>query len=77
MRLPLKPGESKSITFQFPVNMMAYYDSDLNLVLEPGTFTLMIGSSSADIHLTGEFEVIGELPCQVRERIFVCPVEAR
>jgi beta-glucosidase len=77
IRIPLKPGESKSITFQFPVNMMAYYDSDLNLVLEPGTFKLMIGSSSADIHLTGEFEVIGELPCQVRERIFVCPVEAR
>jgi beta-glucosidase len=76
-RLTLQPGESRSVTFQLPVDQLAFYDEDLNLVVEPGTFKVMIGSSSADFRAEGAFKVIGEKKTPVRERVFVCPVEVK
>lgn len=76
-RLALQPGESRSVTFNLPVDQLAFYDEDLNLVVESGTFKVMIGSSSADIRAEGAFEVIGEKKSPVGKRVFVCPVEAR
>ena len=76
-RLTLDPGASKIVTFGLPVDQLAFYDTDLNLVLEPGRIFVMVGSSSADIRLTGEFEIIGEGKLPVKERVFVCPVEVR
>jgi beta-glucosidase len=75
VRLTLKPGASKTITFNLPEGQLAFYDTGLNLVLEPGWFLAMIGSSSADIRLTGRFEIIGEGKIPVKERVFVCPVK--
>ena len=76
-RLTLQPGESRSVTFNLPVDQLAFYDEDLNLVIESGTFKVMIGSSSADIRAEEAFEVIGEKKSQVRKRVFVCPVEVK
>ncbi len=45
-RVPLKKGETKKVTFKLPVAALAYYDAKSNFVVEPGTFTIMIGSSS-------------------------------
>ena len=73
-RLTLEQGMSKQVTFHFPVNQMAFYDADLKLILEPGTFKVMIGSSSESIHLKGQFEVTGKAPVEIKERVFVCPV---
>lgn len=73
-RVNLEPGESKQVTFHFPVNQMAFYDADLHLILEPGTFKVLIGSSSESIRLEGQFEVAGIQPVEIRERVFVCPV---
>jgi beta-glucosidase len=76
-RLKLEPGASKTVTFGLPVDQLAFYDAELNLVLEPGWILVMAGSSSADIRLTGRFEIIGEDKIPVKERVFVCPVEIR
>jgi beta-glucosidase len=76
-RLALQPGESRSVTFHLPVDQLAFYDENLNLVVEPGTFKVMVGSSSADIRAEGAFEVVGEKKALVRERVFVCPVAVR
>jgi beta-glucosidase len=73
-RITLEPGESKQVTFHFPVNQMAFHDAGLKLVLEPGIFKVMVGSSSESIRLEGEFEVTGKGPVEVKDRIFVCPV---
>ena len=75
VRLTLPPGESKSVTFNLPVNQLAFYDNDLNLVLEPGRILVMLGSSSDDIRLEGEFEIVGPAKMPVQERVFWCPVE--
>jgi beta-glucosidase len=74
-RLALKPGESKRLTFRLPVDQLAFYDADLNLVLEPGTIQLMLGSSSDDIRLRSTFEIVGGSKIEVKQRVFVCPVE--
>jgi len=76
-RLRLEPGASKTVTFGLPVDQLAFYDAELNLVLEPGWILVMAGSSSADIRLMGRFEIIGEDKIPVKERVFVCPVEIR
>ena len=73
-RINLDPGITKKVTFHLPVNQMAFYDTDLRLILEPGTFKVMIGSSSETIHLEGQFEVTGKEPVEIKERIFTCPV---
>ena len=56
-RVELKPGESRKITFRLPYTAQAlwyWHESQRKFVLQPGTLQLMIGSSSADIHLTGQ-----------------------
>ncbi len=76
-RLGLAPAESKTITFHLPIDQLAFHDADLNLVVESGSFKVMVGSSSADIRCEGEFDVIGEKKTMVKEWVFVCPVTIR
>ncbi|HET9915342.1 MAG TPA: glycoside hydrolase family 3 N-terminal domain-containing protein [Anaerolineales bacterium] len=74
VRLTLKPGEECKVIFHLPVNQLAFYDEDLNLILESGRIEVMLGSSSEDIHLRGEFEISGAKNIPVKERVLVCPV---
>ena len=74
VRLHLLPGQSKSICFDLPVNMLAYYAEGLKLVLEPGTVKILVGSSSEDIRLQAAFEVRGETKQIVNDRVLDCPV---
>jgi beta-glucosidase len=53
----LKAGETTTVSFTITPGDMTMLDQDLNPVVEPGTFRVMIGHSSADIRLTGGFEV--------------------
>ena len=75
VRVGLLPGESKSITFHLPVNQLAFYDNELNLVLEIGKIVVMLGSSSDDIRLSGEFEISGPHKMPIQERVFFCPFD--
>jgi beta-glucosidase len=75
VRIVLEAGETKDVSFKLPVDMLAFYDIDFDLIVEPGIIELMIGSSSDDIRLDGSFEIIGEAKTLVKDRIFVCPVE--
>jgi len=59
-RVALDPGESRNVCFNLPVSAFAFYDRDMRLVVEPGTTSVMVGSSSENIHLTGQFEIICE-----------------
>ncbi len=71
----LQPGESKTITFNLSADHFAFYDKEISLVLEPGRIHVLLGSSSNDIRLKGEFEIIGPGKMPVIERVFVCPIE--
>ena len=45
-RVFLKAGETKTVEFTLGAESLAFYDIDMNYVVEPGTFTIMTGSSS-------------------------------
>ncbi|OGX89776.1 glycosyl hydrolase [Hymenobacter coccineus] len=50
----LKPGETKTVTLALPAESFKYYDEGKKQwVLAPGTFDLLVGSSSRDIRQTG------------------------
>ena len=74
-RLHLEPSEQQRITFHLDTRHLAFYDENLELMLEPGQFSVMIGSSSEDIRLTGAFTVSGKDKIPVMDRVFVCPVD--
>jgi beta-glucosidase len=73
-RLTLIPGESSRLTFHLPVDLLAFYDEKLELVVEAGIIKVMLGSSSEDIRLEGAFEITGKGKMPVKERLFECPV---
>jgi len=58
-RVSLKPGQTAQLQFKVPVNQLAFLDSQMRWVVEPGEIRLMIGSSSADIRLRGALTIEG------------------
>ena len=50
-RIFLIKGTSKTVSFEIDESMLAFYDINMNYCVEPGDFSLMVGSSSADIDL--------------------------
>ena len=47
-RVSLKPGELKEIVFELNKSAFAYYDSEMNYVVEAGDFDILVGHSSRD-----------------------------
>ena len=45
-RVHLKAGETKKVTFEITPESLAFYDIDMNYVVEPGAFNIMTGPSS-------------------------------
>ncbi len=56
-RVHLAPGEEHEVTFTVGPDRLRLLDRDLNWVVEPGAFRVMIGGSSKDIRLRGELTV--------------------
>jgi beta-glucosidase len=50
-RVSLKKGESKTIHFAITKELLEMYDINMNKVVEPGDFRIMIGASSKDLRL--------------------------
>jgi beta-glucosidase len=59
-RITLLPGEKKKVIFCLPLRNLAFYNINNERVVEPGTFHIMLGSSSEDIRLEGEAAFTGE-----------------
>ena len=45
-RIALAPGETKRVRFSITPDKLRYYDSNMKEVIEPGDFTIMVGTSS-------------------------------
>jgi beta-glucosidase len=52
-KVPLAPGETKAVTFTLTPKDLQILDPDMHWVVEPGTFEIMVGSSSEDIREKG------------------------
>jgi beta-glucosidase len=57
-KVMLQPGESKRVEFTITPEHLSFLDQNMKRIVEPGIFKVMVGSSSKDIRLEGEFEVI-------------------
>ncbi len=56
-RIHLKKGETTEVSFEVTPDLLTMLDIDLNEVVEPGEFRIMIGASSNDIRLRGILKV--------------------
>ena len=56
-RVHLQPGEQRTVEFRLLTEQLAFYDKEMERNVEPGVFKVMVGRSSEDILLEGEFEV--------------------
>jgi len=56
-RVTLKPGESRAVDLRVAVRDLWFYGLDMKRVVEPGTFRVFVGSSSAE-GLEGRFEAV-------------------
>jgi len=56
-RVTLEPGEAKTVEFELMPDDLSLLDDNLETIVEPGTFEVMIGESSEDIVLRDTFEV--------------------
>lgn len=57
-RVRLAPGESKTIRFMVGAEAMEVLDLSMQRVVEPGGFTVYVASSSEDLRLEDEFQVV-------------------
>ncbi|MCM1099438.1 MAG: glycoside hydrolase family 3 C-terminal domain-containing protein, partial [Ruminococcus flavefaciens] len=66
-KIALAPGEAKTVSAELDLRQLAFHDSRMRLVVEPGEMELLAGASSADIRLRDRFTVTGEaLPVKRR-----------
>ncbi len=56
-RVTLKPGETKNISFALPVEELAFWNIDMKKVVEPGDFTLWVGTNSQE-GISADFKVV-------------------
>ncbi|WP_294957617.1 glycoside hydrolase family 3 N-terminal domain-containing protein [uncultured Flavobacterium sp.] len=57
-KVKLNAGESKTIEFTIDKEKLSFYNNKLEWVGETGDFAVMIGTSSADIKLKSDFELV-------------------
>jgi beta-glucosidase len=57
-RVHLEPGQETTVRFELTPDALSLLDRDMQRVVEPGMFDVLIGSSSTDIRLEGSFEVV-------------------
>jgi beta-glucosidase len=60
-RVPLAPGETKTVTFTVHPTRLAFYDPQMRFVVEPGAFTFAVGASSRDIRRKATARLDGEV----------------
>ena len=58
-RISLRPGESRTVSFTLRPSDLAFYNQKMERVVEPGFFTVWVGTSSADERQRARFEVVG------------------
>jgi beta-glucosidase len=57
-KILLEPGESQEVNFTITPDLLQFYGINMKRVVEPGWFTIMVGSSSADIQLSARVKVL-------------------
>jgi beta-glucosidase len=59
-RIHVEPDQEKTVRFTLTPEDLSLLDREMDRVVEPGTFDVLIGSSSTDIRLQGDFEIVSD-----------------
>ena len=59
-RIVSRSGDTRTVTFRIRPESLSLYDRQMRRVVEPGTFTVYVGTSSDDV-LTAHFAVTGDV----------------
>jgi beta-glucosidase len=58
-RVGLAPGDAARVTFEVHPSRLAFYDEDMQFVVEPGRFRFAVGASSSDIRQQAIVDISG------------------
>jgi len=56
-RITLAPGKSQTLSFTLTDDDLALWDAEMNFLVEPGGFEILLGTSSEDLPLQATFQV--------------------
>ncbi|MCB9460135.1 MAG: glycoside hydrolase family 3 C-terminal domain-containing protein [Anaerolineaceae bacterium] len=59
-RIHLKVGQSRKVHFLVQLSQLAFLNTKMTWVVEPGEIDVLVGSSSQDIRLADSFTIIGD-----------------
>jgi len=59
-KVSIKNGETSTLNFSIPCRELGLWNKDMNYIVEPGEFEIMIGASSEDIRLKDKILVKGK-----------------
>ena len=69
-----KPGEAVRVTFRLHADRTSFTGIAGRRIVEPGVIEVLVGASSEDIRLSGDFSVVGA-PREVgHDRVLTTPV---
>ncbi|MNO29445.1 Periplasmic beta-glucosidase precursor [compost metagenome] len=74
-RLTLEPGQQASVSFELPVDILGFYDENMDYVVEAGKIAVFIGASSNDIREQGEFVIVGADKTVITDKVFFSKAE--
>ena len=60
-RVLLEPGQARRVIFTVHPSRLAFFDSQMRFVVEPGEFTFSVGTSSQDIRTAQAVQLDGEV----------------
>ena len=64
-RITLRPGEMQTVSFPLGAKDLAFHDAALDLVVEPGFFRVLVGTSSEQVQ-EARFELVDTRRCAKR-----------
>lgn len=76
-RVSLQPRERKTVVFDLAVEQLAYYDREMQLVVEPAMVQVMVGASSAHLPLTATFAITGARRIVGQRSHYFCAVDVK
>jgi len=74
-KVQLEPQQWKRVRFSLSADQLAFYSQAMELIVEPGSFSVMIGSSSLDIRLKDTFVINGDVYKVGKDRCFFSQVQ--
>ncbi len=74
VRVSLKAGEQKRVSFQVKCAQLGYYNEDMRFVVEPGQLEVMVGNCADNLSFVGEVVLTGVVEEVLHKRSYTSQV---